>query len=413
MRRRLLLFLVSLIIVVVVGVTVTPPSHLLPPDVTATATETETILKPGDTLEAALISQEINRAETAQIITALRRKVNMRKVQPGERLVVTRNDAGDLLSITYWRNRVERYEIRRVEDTWQVKMLSIPVETRVVALAGTLEGSLFESVERMGEGPTLTAKFVNLFEWDFDFAADSLTGDRFRLLVEKRFANREFIGYGDILIAQYRSAGRRLLTTVGFEVKNGGLRYFDSEGRSVRKAFLRAPLDFTRITSGFSQARRHPILGGVRPHLAIDYGAPMGTPVRAVADGAVESSGWAGGSGISITLRHARGYMTMYNHLSASHVRAGQRVRQREIIGRVGSTGLSTGPHLDYRVMKNRRLVNPLSEKFIPGEPVPQARWREFREHLKLMVEHLDREASLDAGLTHSLQTRRMPGSSS
>jgi murein DD-endopeptidase MepM/ murein hydrolase activator NlpD len=397
MRRRLLLFLIPLMLVVAVGGIVTPTSHLPPPDITPTDRETETILKPGDTLEAVLINHDINRAETAKVITALRSNMNVRKVQPGERLVVTRGDTGELLRITYWRNQVERYEISHVEDGWQAKKVSIPVETRVVAVAGTLEGSLFESVERMGEGPTLTVKFVNLFEWDFDFAADSLAGDRFRLLVEKRFANGEFIGYGDILIAQYQSAGRRLLTTVGFEAANGSLRYFDSEGRSVRKAFLRAPLDFTRITSGFSHARKHPILGGVRPHLAIDYGAPIGTPVRAVADGVVDSSGWDGGNGISITLRHARGYKTMYNHLSANHVRRGQRVRQREIIGRVGSTGLSTGPHLDYRVMKNGRFVNPLSEKFIPGEPVPQARWKEFREHLKLLVEHLDREASLDA----------------
>jgi len=397
MRRRLLLFLIPLVLVVAAGAIVTPTPHLSPPDVAPSETETETTLKPGDTLEAVLISHDISRAEAAKVITALRSKMNLRKVRPGERLVVTRGDAGELLRVTYWCNQVERYEISHGEDGWQVKQVSNPVETRVVALAGTLEGSLFESMERMGEGPTLTAKLVNLFEWDFDFAADSLAGDRFRLLAEKRFVNGEFIGYGNIRIAQYQSAGRRLLTAVGFEAKNGALRYFDSEGRSTRKMFLRAPLDFTRITSGFSQARKHPILGGVRPHLAIDYGAPIGTPVRSVADGVVVLSGWDGGNGISITLRHARGYKTMYNHLSVNHVRRGQRVRQREIIGRVGSTGLSTGPHLDYRVTKNGRFVNPLAEKFVPGEPVPHEKWKEFRERLKLLVEQLDQEAPLDA----------------
>lgn len=161
----------------------------------------------------------------------------------------------------------------------------------------------------------------------------------------------------------------------------------------MRKAFLRAPLDFTRITSGYSHARRHPILGGVRPHLAIDYGAPGGTPVRAVADGVVRQAGWNGGNGLSITLRHAHGYRTMYNHLSKVAVKRGQRVRQRQIIGRVGSTGLSTGPHLDYRVIKNGRFVNPLAEKFVPGAPVPADQREAFQGTLEALLQRLDREA--------------------
>jgi murein DD-endopeptidase MepM/ murein hydrolase activator NlpD len=157
--------------------------------------------------------------------------------------------------------------------------------------------------------------------------------------------------------------------------------------------FLRAPLDFTRITSGYSHARRHPVLGGLRPHLAVDYGAPVGTPVRAVADGVVTHAGWNGGYGQSITLRHARGYETMYNHLAKLHVRRGARVRQRQVIGRVGSTGLSTGPHLDYRVRKGGVFVNPLGEKFIPGSPVPAHRRAAFATHVNALLERLDAQA--------------------
>jgi murein DD-endopeptidase MepM/ murein hydrolase activator NlpD len=154
-------------------------------------------------------------------------------------------------------------------------------------------------------------------------------------------------------------------------------------------------LDFTRITSGFSHARTHPILGGTRPHLAVDYGAPMGTPVRAVSDGTVLTAGWQGGNGISVTVRHARGYETMYNHLSAALVRAGERVRQRQVIGRVGATGLATGPHLDYRVKKDGRWVNPLGEKYIPGESVPAHRRGAFERHLEALLQRLDREAPM------------------
>lgn len=378
-------------VVVVVGF-VTPTADA-PPLARSVA---ETVLRPGETLGAALVRGGVHRVDAAGIIAALRGEVNMRRVQPGERVVLARAEDGRVLQVTYRRSLTERYEVSPEGGGWRVRKVLVPIETRVVAVAGRLEGSLFVSMDRLSETPALTAMFVNLFEWDFDFAADSLPGDRFRLLVEKRFALGEFVGYGHILVAQYQSVSRPRLTAVAFEVARGKVSYFDAAGRSIRKMFLRAPLDFTRITSGYSQARRHPILGGVRPHLAVDYGAPVGTAIRAVADGVVEAAGWDGDNGISITLRHARGYKTMYNHLSKVHVRPGQRVRQRQVIGRVGSTGLSTGPHLDYRVIKHGRSVNPLSERFVPGSPVPSHRRWAFREHLDGLLNRLDRETPLD-----------------
>src|SRR5258705_518867 len=222
-------------------------------------------------------------------------------------------------------------------------------------------------------------------------------GDRFRLLGEKRYGGDFFLGYGGVLIAQYASVGGALLTSVGFGDPAGRREYYDASGRSVKKMFLRAPLDFTRVTSGFSHARFHPVLGGYRPHLAVDYGAPIGTPVRAVADAVVTQAGWNGGYGISITLRHGRGYETMYNHLSKVDVRPGERVRQRQVIGRVGSTGLSTAPHLDYRVRKGGVLVNPLGEKFIPGSPVPAHRREAVAVHVDALLERLDAQAPFPA----------------
>jgi murein DD-endopeptidase MepM/ murein hydrolase activator NlpD len=281
------------------------------------------------------------------------------------------------------------------EGRWSVTPVRPEVDVRVIAVAGELQDSLFASVERLGEAAGLTARLVNLFEWDFDFAADSLPGDRFRLLVEKRYVDDAFLGYGDVLIAQYASVGRPVLTSVAFDDVSGRREYYDAAGRSVRKMFLRAPLDFTRVTSGYSHARFHPVLGGYRPHLAVDYGAPIGTPVRAVADGVVTQAGWNGGYGLSIMLRHARGYETMYNHLSKIDVRRGQRVRQRQIIGRVGSTGLSTGPHLDYRVRKAGVFVNPLGEKFVPGSPVPAHRREAFALHVGALLDRLDVQAPL------------------
>jgi murein DD-endopeptidase MepM/ murein hydrolase activator NlpD len=358
----------------------------------------EVVLKRGETLESALRRTGVERSETAAIVAALRGSVNMRRLAPGERIAVRPGADRKPAEIAYTRSPVERYEIRPDDNGgWAVTALRPDVDTRVTAIAGEVRDSLFASMEHLGEGPALTARLVNLFEWDFDFAADALPGDRFRLLVEKRYVGDVFVGYGDVLIAQYSSVERSVLTSVGFGEAPGRRDYYDATGRSVRKMFLRAPLDFTRVTSGYSHARFHPVLGGYRPHLAVDYGAPIGTPVRAVADGVVTRSGWNGGYGISISLRHARGYETMYNHLSKSHVRPGERVRQRQVIGRVGSTGLSTAPHLDYRVRKGGVFVNPLGEKFVPGSPVPAHRREAFSVHVDALLERLDAQAPFPA----------------
>jgi murein DD-endopeptidase MepM/ murein hydrolase activator NlpD len=378
-----------------------PPSPPLAP--IGTSVVRTTILRPRDTIEMALERGGVSRRDAREISAALRRKVNLRRLAPGEQLAIKRGPNGDLLAVVHQRSALERYELRpepppRRGDgansptalTWSAHVRQAAIETRVDAVVGQLEDSLFASVERLGEGPMLTAKFVALFEWDFDFAADSLPGDEFRILVEKHFAADRFVSYGAIVAAEYRSADRPPLSVVRFSDSDGSPRYYDFQGRATRKMFLRAPLEFTRITSGYSHTRKHPILGGLRPHLALDYGAPTGTPVRAVADGVVTTAGRAGGYGLSVTIRHARGFESMYNHLSRIVVRRGQRVHQRTVIGHVGATGLATGPHLDYRLRKNGRLVNPLSETFLPGDMVSRERTRAFRMHVRSLRDRLE-----------------------
>jgi murein DD-endopeptidase MepM/ murein hydrolase activator NlpD len=283
--------------------------------------------------------------------------------------------------------------IARDDGGWRVERAETRPDVRSVVVTGEVTRSLFQAVEDAGESAQLAIDLAEIFSSDFDFTADTRAGDRFRLLVEKRYANETFVEYGPIVAAQYVSDGQAL-TGVAFEA-NGAAppAFYDLAGRSLKKSFLKSPLEFTRITSGFTYRRPHPILGGTRPHLAIDYGAPVGTPVRAVADGRVVSAGWAGGNGIQVRLRHRSGYETMYNHLSKSTVRAGQTVSQRQVIGHVGSTGLSTGPHLDYRVSKNGVFVNPLSEMFVPGEPIGGAERARFTEHARAAIKRLESEA--------------------
>lgn len=400
-RRSLVVSLVFSLVVLSLPVRIAvPPAIPTPAPAVASAPDTPTVhtttLRPRETLEMALRRGGVPRPDAIEISAALRREVNLRKLAPGEQLAVERGRDGAILGVVHQRSKLERYEVRpdaTTADTddaqWTVQAHRAPITTRTEAVTGRLEDSLFASVERLGEKPVLTAKFVSLFEWDFDFAADSLPGDEFKILVEKRFAGEELIGYGEIVAAEYRGQTRPALSAVRFPDADGSVRYYDYRGEATRKMFLRAPLEFTRITSGYSRARRHPILGGVRPHLAIDYGAPTGTPVRAVADGVVVASGRLGGYGLSVTVRHTRGYETSYNHLSKITARRGARVKQRELVGLVGATGLATGPHLHYEVRKNGASVDPTGEKFIPGDPVSRQRMRAFQAHVQNVKDQL------------------------
>jgi murein DD-endopeptidase MepM/ murein hydrolase activator NlpD len=375
---------------------VAPPPVIIaePPLPTAPSTRVTAIdVRRGDTLVRALERKGMQHDASAGIAAALAASgANLKKLSPRHTLEVTWTLDGRPLALRYEPSPWLGYAVIPSDSGWDVRRAQTRPDVRVDVVAGEVTRSLFEAVEQAGGAAQLAVDLAAIFESDFDFTADTRAGDRFRLLVEKRFANDTFVDYGRILVAQYVSDGR-VLTGVAFERAGDGRRaFYDPDGRSLRKSFLKSPLEFTRITSGFTWARPHPILGGVRPHLAIDYGAPTGTPVRAVADGRVRAAGWAGGNGISVTLKHRDGYETMYNHLSrlGAGIRPGGRVAQRQVIGYVGMTGLATGPHLDYRVVKNGQFVNPLGEKFIPGEPIAAAERGAFTAHARQLVRRLE-----------------------
>jgi murein DD-endopeptidase MepM/ murein hydrolase activator NlpD len=349
-------------------------------------------LRRGDTLVGALDRLGLDRRASIGIAEALQAEgADLRRMRPSDGLEVTWTLDGEPIGLRWEPSPWLGFAVVAADGGWEARRAETRPDVRVVAIGGELKRSLFEAVETLGESPQLVIELAEIFSSDFDFTADSRSGDRFRLLVEKRYAGEQFVDYGQVRVAQYLSDGR-ILTGVGFEPAGGRTAYYDLEGRSLRKTFLKSPLAFTRITSGFTYARPHPILGGVRPHLAVDYAAPVGTPVQAVAGGTVLLAGWNGGNGIQVHLRHHAGYETLYNHLSrlGPGVRRGARVDQRQVIGYVGSTGLSTGPHLDYRVKKNGRFVNPLSEKFVPGQPLDGAEHRRYLTEARALVRRLE-----------------------
>jgi murein DD-endopeptidase MepM/ murein hydrolase activator NlpD len=370
-----------------------PPAPPVVTEPTAPQVRTETVtLRRGDTLTSALGRVGIDRRASTSIADALQASgADLRRMRARDELEVIWTLEGEPVAVRWEPSPWLGFAAVATEDGWEIRRAETRPDVRIEAVAGEVRRSMFEAMESMGESPQLVLELVEIFSSDFDFTADTRQGDRFRLLVEKRYAGDQFVDYGQVLVAQYLSDGR-VLTGVGFEPAGGRLAYYGPDGRSLKKSFLKSPLEFTRITSGFTYARPHPVLGGVRPHLAVDYAAPVGTPVRAVADGTVVVAGWNGGNGIQVHLRHHAGYETIYNHLSrlGPGVRAGGRVAQRQVIGFVGSTGLSTGPHLDYRVAKNGRFVNPLNEKFIPGQPLDGAEHGRFLKEARVLVRRLE-----------------------
>ncbi len=260
-------------------------------------------------------------------------------------------------------------------------------ETIVASVQGHIDAdhpSVIAAMDESGETVQLAMSLAGIFGGQIDFESDLQPGDRFEVLVEKSSHDGQFSGYGAILGARFRTDGRDLRAIQWIDPATGRSDYYDENGRSLKRFFLRTPLRFEpRVTSGFSRSRLHPVFRTYRAHLGIDYAAPTGAPVVAVAKGTVLSAGWSGGGGNMVRLRHASGFETYYLHLSsiAKGVHAGARVEQGELIGRVGATGTATGPHLDYRLKKNGVFVNPLLEhrKLPPGEPISAAQLAAFR----------------------------------
>jgi murein DD-endopeptidase MepM/ murein hydrolase activator NlpD len=283
---------------------------------------------------------------------------------------------GELVKFIYEASPTEIYEIEKDSEGYAVQRKRVPLESHAVKVVGEIHSSLFEAMEAAGEQDLLTLAFAEILAWEIDFYKDVREGDRFKVVVEKLYKGDQFIQYGPIRAVEYQR-GERIIQ--GIRYKEG---YYNEKGISLRRAFLKVPLRFNRISSKFSRARKHPILGGVRPHYGVDYAAPPGTPIWAVADGTVASCGWNGGFGNQVILRHMNGYMTYYGHLSgfAPGIRRGARVGQKQIIGYVGSTGLSTGPHLDYRLAKDGKFRNPLKEVFPAGLAIEKGEMETFHQ---------------------------------
>jgi murein DD-endopeptidase MepM/ murein hydrolase activator NlpD len=330
-------------------------------------------VKERSTLFQSLSEKDIPLQWIDLIISKLKPYVNFRKIKGGTYRLFT-DGKGELVKFVYEASPTEIYEIEKDSEEYVVQRKKVPVELHLVKAVGEIRSSLFEAVEAAGEQDLLTIAFSEILAWEIDFYKDVREGDRFKVVVEKIYKGDQFIQYGPVRAVEYQR-GEKIIQ--GIRYKEG---YYNEQGVSLKRAFLKVPLRFNRISSKFSRARKHPILGGIRPHFGVDYAAPPGTPIWAVADGTVISCGWSGGFGNQVVLRHMNGYTTYYGHLSGfgPGIRTGARVRQKQTIGYVGSTGLSTGPHLDYRLSKDGHFRNPLREIFPTGHPIEKGEMEAF-----------------------------------
>lgn len=301
------------------------------------------------------------------IIGYLSELIDFRRCKPGVQYELELSPAGDVVQCRYYVSPVEVYTLKKEKDNYSIYTEDVEIERHIVKLSGEITSSLFESFGESGEDDRLILAFADIFASDLDFNTEPQPGDRFTMIFEKYFKDDQLVGYGHILAARYETASDAYEAYYHARPGEKGT-YYDAQGRSLGKHFLRSPVPFSRLTSGFSRSRKHPILGINRPHLGIDLAAPTGMPVLAAADGVVVSRGRHGGYGKQVVLKHSSGYETYYGHLSrfARGIKPRARVKQGKTIGFVGATGLATGPHLDYRIKEKGVFRNPFSLRFKP-----------------------------------------------
>jgi len=302
----------------------------------------------------------------------------LRDVSPNRPYKIILNDQEQIKSFTYWINGDTVLSIMNTDEGFYAEKTVVQYKKRIEYIGGVIKDNLVSSIGNGNGGLRLALQLSDVFAWDIDFTTDIRNNDIYRIAVEGLYLDGKFKKYGDIVAAEFINSGQPF-RAYRYEI-NGKADFYNEEGKSVRKAFLKAPLSFRWISSSFSRGRKHPILKIYRPHQGLDYAAPTGAPVSAAGDGKVVFAAKNGQYGKLVIVKHRNGYKTYYGHLSrfAKGIRTGRHIEQGQIIGYVGSTGLASGPHLHYEMRINDKPVNPISIKIPRGNPVPEIMMADF-----------------------------------
>ncbi len=360
-------------------------------------------IKSGDSLARVFKQLDIPPRQLHDLLASGGAAKKLTRIYPGQVLNLRTSAEHDLLELRYEIDALNSVEITRQGDDYQSRLVAREPERRVVSAAAKIDSSLFLAAQKADLPENITMELASIFGWDIDFALDIRDGDQFAVLFEELYLDGERVGTGDIIAAEFSNNGK-VFRAVRYTDARGHTDYYAPDGRSMRKAFLRTPVAFTRISSRFSNGRKHPILNRIRAHKGVDYAAPRGTPVKATGSGKIVFRGRKGGYGNTVVIQHGSSYSTLYAHLNnfARGEKIGDRVQQGEIIGYVGSTGLATGPHLHYEFRVNGVHRNPLTVKLPDAAPLP----KQFREDFKRATSNLVAQLELVKTQTVALQDR-------
>jgi murein DD-endopeptidase MepM/ murein hydrolase activator NlpD len=345
----------------------------------------------GDTLDRLFRLKGLDLSELAAIMRLDPARQNLRLLKPGDEVRV-RHQEGAILEVTRQLNAFNTLSVTRAGDGFDAQIVALDYQTQSARASAEIRSSLFETAAQAGISDAMIMKLAAIFASEIDFVLDLRDGDQFTLVYEEMWRDGRKLSDGDVLAAEFINQGRTY-RAVRYRASNGKVSYYTPDGRSLRKAFVRVPLAFSRVSSNFNPRRRHPILNTIRAHKGVDYAAPAGTPVRAPGDGKVIFRGRKGGYGNAIILQHAGGVTTLYGHLSAfaRTIREGRRVSQGDTIGFVGASGLATAPHLHYEYRINGRHMNPRTVKLPDATtPIDAGERENFVREAGLLLERLD-----------------------
>jgi len=342
-------------------------------------------VKRGDSLSVLFDKAQIKPNQLLELMKLGKATKELRRIHPGDAIKIISNEQGQLIALNYQIDTVRYLQVEREGDKLVAGIHKHEIEVRNAYASGEIESSLSLASEKAGLSQSMIMELASIFGWDIDFALDIRKGDQFTVIYEERFKSGSKIKGGNILAAEFINQGKTYRALRYTDPVTGDAGYYSDDGRSLRKAFLRSPVNFSRISSRFTTKRYHPILHKFRSHKGVDYAAKRGTPVRASGDGKVVFKGRKGGYGNAIILKHGSRYTTLYGHLNSYNkkIRSGGRVKQGQIIGYVGSTGLASGPHLHYEFRVNGVHRNPLTVKLPSTSPIP----KRYRDNFELSTQ--------------------------
>ena len=345
-------------------------------------------VRPGQTLERIFRNLGLSARQLHDVVQLDKHTRGLARIRPGDEFGFELGADGQFLAMRADQDEDRWLIVEQGEDGLVSRFESRALESRMVEASGIISSSLFNAAKESGLSDNMTMRLANIFGWDIDFALDIRSGDRFALIYEEIWRDGEFLRDGPILAARFVNQGDSF-EAIRFDAGNGP-DYFAPDGRPMRKAFLRAPLNFTRVTSNFNPRRFHPITRQVRPHNGTDYGAPTGTPVWAAGDGRVIRSSYNNANGNYVFIQHGNHIVTRYLHLHRRSVKVGDRVRQGQTIGTVGMTGMATGPHLHYEFLVNGVHRNPRTVDLPDADPLPADKMEDFQRAGTPLLAQLD-----------------------